>query len=382
VNLPAAFVPLRDAMVAVDRPDHARGWLAKPEVRRLLAAIGSAQRPVTHALLDELGHSKTLDYLRAVLVASSVLPDRDETITRLERWIVATVEGRDQPDDRRILHGYAVWHHLRRLRGRLDGRPATVLQEWYVRTCVIGAVQLLDFLADRGMRLRGCTQAEVDEFLANVATYPADSAAFVRWAVKNKHASGLTAPATRWVGPTGPHDEQARWDTARRLMHDDGLPIRARVAGLLLVLYAQHLSSIVGLTVDHVAREHDTVTIRLGAVPIVLPPPLDALMSDLIATRRGNTLLDTPGTWLFPGRHPGKPSTAGGLALELRNVGVRPRQHRNTALFSLAAQLPAAVLARMLGIHIDVAVQWQRASAGDWNAYAADVATRPVRPDS
>jgi len=37
---------------------------------------------------------------------------------------------------------------------------------------------------------------------------------------------------------------------------------------------------------------------------------------------------------------------------------------------------PVAVLARMLGIHIDVAVAWQRASAGDWAAYAAQISRR------
>ncbi|WP_328435819.1 hypothetical protein [Nocardia puris] len=78
---------------------------------------------------------------------------------------------------------------------------------------------------------------------------------------------------------------------------------------------------------------------------------------------------------------PGKPISACGLALELRAIGVQPRQHRNIALFALAGELPAAVLARMLGIHISVAVQWQRASGGDWNAYAADVAKRPARPN-
>jgi len=30
----------------------------------------------------------------------------------------------------------------------------------------------------------------------------------------------------------------------------------------------------------------------------------------------------------------------------------------------------------MLGIHIKVAVQWQRVSAGDWTSYAADVSRR------
>jgi hypothetical protein len=45
-------------------------------------------------------------------------------------------------------------------------------------------------------------------------------------------------------------------------------------------------------------------------------------------------------------------------------------------LFQLATDLPAAVLARMLGIHIAVAVAWQRASAGDWSAYAAEISRR------
>ena len=39
-------------------------------------------------------------------------------------------------------------------------------------------------------------------------------------------------------------------------------------------------------------------------------------------------------------------------------------------------------LARMFGIHITVAVAWQRASAGDWAAYAAEVSRRARQPDS
>jgi len=34
------------------------------------------------------------------------------------------------------------------------------------------------------------------------------------------------------------------------------------------------------------------------------------------------------------------------------------------------------LLARLLGIHIGVAVAWQKASAGDWTAYAADYSRR------
>ncbi|MED7951866.1 hypothetical protein [Streptomyces sp. BE303] len=38
--------------------------------------------------------------------------------------------------------------------------------------------------------------------------------------------------------------------------------------------------------------------------------------------------------------------------------------------------IPAAVLARTLGIDITVAVKWQRAAAGEWAAYAAEVSRR------
>lgn len=80
--------------------------------------------------------------------------------------------------------------------------------------------------------------------------------------------------------------------------------------------------------------------------------------------------------WLFPGQRPGQHISADRLGLRLIAVGIQPGQARSTALFALAEEVPAAILARMLGIHIQVAVQWQKASAGDWAAYAADVSRR------
>ncbi|WP_234383300.1 hypothetical protein [Streptomyces dysideae] len=64
------------------------------------------------------------------------------------------------------------------------------------------------------------------------------------------------------------------------------------------------------------------------------------------------------------------------IGQRLHKIGIRPKQDRSTALFTLATEVPAAILARMLGVHIKVAVQWQQASAGDWAAYAADVSRR------
>jgi hypothetical protein len=59
--------------------------------------------------------------------------------------------------------------------------------------------------------------------------------------------------------------------------------------------------------------------------------------------------------WLFPGGQPGRPSSAYRLAERLRELGVRSGQSRSTALFQLAMDLPAAVVAKMLGIHMGTA---------------------------
>jgi hypothetical protein len=45
-------------------------------------------------------------------------------------------------------------------------------------------------------------------------------------------------------------------------------------------------------------------------------------------------------------------------------------------VFDLATNVPAGILARTLGIHVDVAVTWQQIAAGDWAAYAAELAQR------
>jgi hypothetical protein len=115
--------------------------------------------------------------------------------------------------------------------------------------------------------------------------------------------------------------------------------------------------------------------------PVLLPEPLAALVRQVAATRKGHATIGSPGAspWLFPGGRPGSALSAFRMAERLNQLGIRLGQSRSAALFQLATDLPAAILAEMLGIHIAVAVSWQRASAGDWAAYAAEVSRRPER---
>lgn len=119
----------------------------------VLAELAAGQRPLTHAALDELPDSKTLRHLRSVLVATGALPPGDEHMIRLEHWIAATIAGRDDPGERQLLHRYATWHALRRLRRRAGSQHVTHGQAITVQRYLRAAITLLDWLTARGLGL-------------------------------------------------------------------------------------------------------------------------------------------------------------------------------------------------------------------------------------
>jgi hypothetical protein len=159
-----ALLPLRDALAATDPPGTALRWLAKEPVAAILADIAAGRRQLTHADLDELPQRGILDHLRSVLVATGTLPARDEQMARLERFLDKVLATRTDPDQRQLLHRYTVWHLLRRLRRRNNGRATTNEQYTVVVQRVRSAVALLDWLASRDLTLTSCGQADLDHY--------------------------------------------------------------------------------------------------------------------------------------------------------------------------------------------------------------------------
>jgi hypothetical protein len=357
--------------------------MRRDKVRALLAELAAGHRALTHAALDELPDSKTLRHLRSVLVASGALPVRDEHLTRLEHWIRQAVAARSDAGQKQLLHSYATWHVLRRLRQRARAAPVTQHQASTAKENVTAAMAFLDWLDARGLALATCAQGDLDTWMAGASTaQKGRTGHFVRWARSRRHTR-LDFPATRWNGPTRTLDTEARWDQARRLLQDEALKPEDRFAGLPVLLYAQQPAAISRLTLDNVHAGDDRVLLHLGQEPVLLPEPLDGLARHLIATRQGHATIGDHGTspWLLPGGRPGQPISPYRLAERLHQIGIQPGPARSTALFQLAAEVPAAILTRMLGIHINVAVTWQHASSGDWAAYAADVSRRSsLRP--
>jgi L-alanine-DL-glutamate epimerase-like enolase superfamily enzyme len=132
------------------------------------------------------------------------------------------------------------------------------------------------------------------------------------------------------------------------------------------------------MTRDQIEGEPGSVRLTLGAHPLEVRPPLGKLVQRLAASRRGHAALAHTDNhpWLFPGGAPGLPLTSGHLMLRLQKLGIRARPARNTALFDLAAQIPAVVLSKLLGIHINTATQWTHRTGAPEATYAAEVARR------
>ncbi|MFF8234003.1 hypothetical protein [Streptomyces caelestis] len=132
------------------------------------------------------------------------------------------------------------------------------------------------------------------------------------------------------------------------------------------------------MTIEDVEAGAQEVRLHLSDAPVQLPEPVAALARVVAANRKGHATIGAlaPSPWLFPGGQPGRPISTTQLTERLNQLGIRPNQARSTALFQLATEIPAGILARTLGIHTDVAVAWQRLSAGDWATYAAEVSRR------
>ena len=335
----------------------------------------------THEALDAHPHRGAAAYLRQVLVANGVLPPRDDALAATERFVAATLAGIGREHDRRLVHAYATWRVLRRLRRSAErgARPRTHTRHAHVR--ITAAARLLAWLTARDTTLAQASQSDLEAWLAGgSARY--DVRDFLLWAGQGGHCAAFVVPVLA-SNPGVATDPEQRWSLVARMLHDDTLELTDRVAGALLLLYGQQLSRITAMTTDQVVRRGEQMSVRFGRDDIDIPQPLAGLLVALVHDGRRYRGVGSPATtrWLFPGMLPGRPLTASRLSERLRQLGIHAQPARRAALMSLAAQLPAAVLADLLNLAPTTAVSWVRDAGGDWTRYAAQLAQeRSHRP--
>lgn len=375
-EVPAEYAPVFEAIIAARNPRTALNWLRNGAGAAVLAEIVTGQLEISHDALDAHRHKRGADYLRHVLVAGGILPDRDEHLTRLQHRVTALLAGIDDPADRRLVQAYATWRVLHQLRQRATARPRPRTPIGHARVRIRAAVEFLAWLRSRHLLLADVGQSDVDLWLATAGPAAPDTRDFLTWAGDHHHARRLTVPGHgRRDGPATSPDQ--RWALLARLLHDDTLEVTDRVAGALLLCYGQQLSRITTLTRDQITHRDDgTVLLHLGHSEITVPEPLAGLLLELHTNGRPYVGVGTPATncWLFPGGLPGRPLTPSRLGARLRRLGIYAQAGRRATLTQLAATLPAAVIADLLQIHATTAARWVHQAGGDWNRYAAQLA--------
>ncbi|MFJ8444441.1 hypothetical protein [Kitasatospora griseola] len=168
---------------------------------------------------------------------------------------------------------------------------------------------------------------------------------------------------------------EQRWTLLDRCLNDDSLPLDVRAAGCLTLLYGITGQRITELTTRHLTGGPQP-TIKLGAHPAALPPAAFHLLAQQAehavtasAIARTSARPSTP--WLFPSQLANQPVTAHRLTSKLRRHGLPVIPLRNSALITLAADLPPSVLSSLLGISLTSALKWTRRAGRDWNTYLA-----------
>jgi len=328
--------------------------------------------PCIHAALDQLPPGRDLQHLRALLVAAGALPaDPHRLVERLSAELSPLLE--EVPEvDRRTVQAWLRWRVLAQLRRGADrGRDLTTAIH-NARATLNQVVAFVTALHQAGRQLGTCRQSGIDGWFATPPRTRTHIRSFLTWTHKRGHLpKTLQLPAFRPGGPDTPAGSEQRWTIARRLVHDDTLDIADRVAGALVVLYAQPITRIVLLTTAHVETTDGRVTVALGPDHLELPEPFATLITKLPHHRRVGTASHLPNQWLFPSTRAGEHAAPGPLAKRLRRIGITGRGMRHAALLQLTAEIPPAMLAGILGIHPTTAVKWTNIAGGNWTGYAA-----------
>jgi hypothetical protein len=379
--VPSQLAGVAEAITATPTPRSALNWVRTGAGSQILADLAAGRLEATHQALDDHPRPKAADYLRHMLTTHGALPVRDEELARTQRWLDELLASIQAGEQRRLVRSFATWHVMRRLRRTAQARSRPRTYTAHARLDIKHAAGFLTWLTTRGRTLADCCQADIDEW---VTTGPSASYArtFLNWAADHGHCRPFTIPAPqRRAGPATDPDQ--RWAMVSRLLHDDTLHLIDRVAGCLVLLFGQPQSRITTMTTDQITDTGDTVTIQFGRHDLPVPDPLGDLLRKLIHDGKSHigvgSPTDTP--WLFPGGIPGRPITASRLADRLRAIGIPTMAARRAALTDLAAHIPAAVLADLIGIHPTTAVKWMNQTGGDWSRYAAELArTRNHQP--
>ncbi|MFV5997963.1 hypothetical protein ACNPQM_37710 [Streptomyces sp. NPDC056231] len=276
------------------------------------------------------------------------------------------------PEHAKTIRLFASWRVLPRLRARSDRGHITPSIRRFAAEQIKYATAFLQWLGDRNTSLASCGQIDVDAWWAENSEHGRNCLrAFLSWAMQSCHCRrSLSIPAVKATRRAALSEDE-RLDALGRLLTDPDTPKNLRVAGVIVLLYAQPLTRIVWLTVDDVMHDGRAVLLHLGEPASPVPEPAASLLLDYIADRDNmNTATNQASRWLFPGRRAGQPLRPDHLSALLNKIGVPVAAARGAAIRQQFLEMPAPVVADALGYHDKTTARLLNETGGTWSRYA------------
>jgi hypothetical protein len=193
------LVPLAEHLLTMDNPMSGLVWLiARRSVAAdLLRRLAHEEIPLTHEAFHTVQPWRAAAHLRELLMACGLLPAVDKQILLFERWLHEHLASVTDPDHAQVIRRFATWHVLPRLRARAEKRPITSAGRRYAGEQILQATALLAWLANHGLTLPECTQADVDAWcLERTVSDRVNIRAFLQWSAKTRLTRRFTMPAT------------------------------------------------------------------------------------------------------------------------------------------------------------------------------------------
>jgi hypothetical protein len=185
-SVPPSLQPLVNAIASMTRPNSGVTWLRAAPVRALLQGLADGSIPLTHQALDQLPVSRTVEYIRGLLVQQSVLPGRDRRVADFERWLQALLAKQTDDEQRRLLERYGRWHHLRRLRALSAKAPVSESAFQRAKQCLTVSAQFIGWLAAAGIPLAELGQTHIDQWYADGTGTAVHVETFLYWAIDQR----------------------------------------------------------------------------------------------------------------------------------------------------------------------------------------------------
>ncbi|WP_327700681.1 hypothetical protein OG530_01240 [Streptomyces decoyicus] len=306
-----------------------------------------------------------------------VLPAVDKQICSFQRWLIAYLGNIADPDHGQTILRFATWEVLPRLRTNSQKKPITPAARRHAADQVKQATALLAWLTDRDHTLGTCGQTGIDAWHAEQNEYTRNTMrAFLLWYSTSKLTRPFRLPPVQ-IHRATPMAQPERVELIGRLLTDPNSPLRTRVAGVIVMLYAQPLRRVVRLTLDDIGHSNDQTLLRLGEPPSTVPEPLAELLHRWIDSRDNmNAVTNHASRWPFPGRRAGQPMHPDVLAALINDIGIPTIAGRTAAIRQHVLEMPAPAVAEALGYHRVTTAELASEAGGTWSRYATGDHTR------